>query len=217
MNTNIYMLIDPRTEEPRYVGKANDPEKRLKGHLRNPLKSLRSWFDELALDALRPVMRVSAVILERIDGVAMERQIIAELRAAGYLLLNANRGGGGPTSFRHSPETCARLSAAKTGENHPMFGKHLSEETRARISRANIGKHLSEETRARISRANIGKHNSEEARAKNRVAHLGKHHSGATRAKLSAALTGRLVSEGTRAKLSTATKLYWARRPKIIQ
>jgi hypothetical protein len=30
-----------------------------------------------------------------------------------------------------SPETCKRISDAKSGENHPMFGKHLPEEWKA--------------------------------------------------------------------------------------
>jgi hypothetical protein len=32
--TFIYALIDPRTKQPKYIGKANKPEKRLYEHLR---------------------------------------------------------------------------------------------------------------------------------------------------------------------------------------
>lgn len=39
---------------------------------------------------------------------------------------------------------------------HPMFGKHLSGDTKTKISKAHIGKHLSEETKAKISASNKG-------------------------------------------------------------
>ena len=40
-----------------------------------------------------------------------------------------------------------RLSAALSGKNHPNYGKHLSEKTRMLISKANTGKHPTEETK----------------------------------------------------------------------
>ena len=46
----------------------------------------------------------------------------------------------------------------KSGENHPLFGKHLLEETRQKMSEANKGKHLSAETRQKMSEAHKGKH-----------------------------------------------------------
>jgi group I intron endonuclease len=67
---------------------------------------------------------------------------------------------------RPSDAAKARMSAAKTGENHPNFGKKPSEETRAAISAAQIGernhffgKKHSEETRAAISAALSGDNN----------------------------------------------------------
>ncbi len=38
-----------------------------------------------------------------------------------------------------------------TGENHPLFGKHHSENTRIKISQATLGQTLSEETRRKMS------------------------------------------------------------------
>ena len=70
---------------------------------------------------------------------------------------------------------CARIrfSEAKKGKNHPMFGKVLSEETKAKISNANKGntvwnkgKVLSEERRAKMSESMKGKILSEEHKAK---------------------------------------------------
>ena len=48
----------------------------------------------------------------------------------------------------------------------PSYGKHLSEETRRKMSEARKGKHLSEETRRKLSEVRKGKHLSEETRRK---------------------------------------------------
>ena len=42
------------------------------------------------------------------------------------------------------------------GENHPMYGKHHSEESKKRIGAGNRGKKLSEETRNKMSEAKKG-------------------------------------------------------------
>lgn len=54
-----------------------------------------------------------------------------------------------------SEETKAKMSAAKMGENHPNFGKTLTEDTCAKISASKIGKPRSEETRTKLSAASI--------------------------------------------------------------
>ena len=56
-------------------------------------------------------------------------------------------------SCKHSKESKNKISEAKTGEKHPMFGKHPSEESRKKISEANTGKHHSEEHRKKISQS----------------------------------------------------------------
>ena len=43
-------------------------------------------------------------------------------------------------SKHHSAETRKKMSESKNGENNPMYGKHRSEETRKKISEANMGK-----------------------------------------------------------------------------
>ena len=65
--------------------------------------------------------------------------------------------------------------------NKSNKGKHLSEETRKKLSEANKGKHLSEETRQKMSEAKrgenhpfFGKHHSEESRRKMSESRKGK-------------------------------------------
>lgn len=50
-----------------------------------------------------------------------------------------------------SEEHKKKLSIAKKGENNPNYGKHRSEETRAKIGKANSRENMSEETRQRKS------------------------------------------------------------------
>jgi group I intron endonuclease len=87
-----------------------------------------------------------------------------------------------------------------SGENHPMFGKHFSEEHKRKISEANKGKHLSEETRKKISESLIGKHPSEVTRKKISEALMGKltgeNHP----------MFGKHLSEETKEKLSEAQR-----------
>ena len=90
------------------------------------------------------------------------------------------------------------LERGMSGEKNPMFGKHHSEEARAKISEARKLENLSDETRAKMSAAQkgkkaspetkaklsasrtgekngfYGKHHTEEAKEKNRQAHIGK-------------------------------------------
>lgn len=49
-----------------------------------------------------------------------------------------------------SDETRQKLSQAMSGKHHPNYGKRLSEETRRKMSEARKGKRLSEETKRKI-------------------------------------------------------------------
>lgn len=53
-----------------------------------------------------------------------------------------------------SDEHRKNIGNAKTGDGNPMYGKHLSEEHRKKISEAEKGRHLTEEHKAKISGAN---------------------------------------------------------------
>jgi len=72
-----------------------------------------------------------------------------------------------------SEEVREKMRLAKSGENHPMFGKTLSEEAKVKISAVHTGKIVSEETREKISVARVGKTYSEETRAKMSTAKTG--------------------------------------------
>ena len=53
-------------------------------------------------------------------------------------------------------ETRKKMSDAKRGYNHPMYGKHHSEESKKKISKSNKGKKLSDEERKNIGEGHKG-------------------------------------------------------------
>ena len=90
----IYALTDPRTGEIRYIGKANDPAKRLKNHLYASKKGrlpVNHWIRKLIKEGNIPQM----VVLEWTDSWE-DREIacIAQHRSSGNLL-NICEGGMG--------------------------------------------------------------------------------------------------------------------------
>ena len=86
----------------------------------------------------------------------------------------------------HSEETKRKLSEANkgkfSGENHPLYGTHLTEEQKQRLREANIGKKHSEETKKKMSDARkgekcywYGKKQSEQSKRKMSEARKGKY------------------------------------------
>lgn len=90
----IYGLYDPRTDALRYIGKAKDPARRRKGHLRRSALNLpypvARWCKELVAQGLEP--RQEVLTWAR-DWEMAERRLIAAHRKAGADLLNLAAGG----------------------------------------------------------------------------------------------------------------------------
>ena len=61
------------------------------------------------------------------------------------------------TGKHHSEESRRKMSKANTGKNHPMYGKHRSEESRRKISESLKGRTHSDETRRKMSESHKGK------------------------------------------------------------
>ena len=69
------------------------------------------------------------------------------------ILRNLTDGGEGISGCIRSEETKRKMSEAKKGEKHPLFGKTLSPETRQKISDYRKGKTHSEESKRKMSEA----------------------------------------------------------------
>ena len=78
-------------------------------------------------------------------------------------------------------ETKKKMSESRSGEKHHFFGKHLSDETKQKISETKKGKHYmfgkyhSEETKQKMSESHKGKQFSVEHKQKMSESHKGKH------------------------------------------
>ena len=97
--TNIYVLIDPRTSEVRYVGKANNVTQRYLSHLnraRDHQTHKRNWINELRKLKLKPILCVIDVVLID-EWVYWEEYWISQMKAWGFKLTNYTNGGDGAT------------------------------------------------------------------------------------------------------------------------
>lgn len=109
------------------------------------------------------------------------------------------------TGTKLSPDRVKKMRLAMIGNTHSRGFKH-SEETKAKQSIAKTGKIHSEETKKKMSEWGTGRPKTEEHKRKLSEARIGKPRTWvvtqATRDKLSAAHVGKIVSEETRAKQS---------------
>ena len=125
----IYALLDPRSNEIRYVGKTINLRKRLARHCRasKRVSHKHCWIRFLQKNGVKPTMKVLEEVINDDESVWQERERfwIAKFKSEGVQLTNADTGGRG--------------------------GKMLSEEVKAKISKANAGRKRTAETRAKIS------------------------------------------------------------------
>jgi predicted GIY-YIG superfamily endonuclease len=143
----IYKLIDPITNDIRYVGYTKSPKKRIWEHIRDVKKGIKTY----KCDWIRNLMSKNC---EPILEIISEIRLIKEFKELGYKLTNLTDGGDGQ-------------NGVKLRKDHPVImwnkGKEKSEETKRKISEANKGKKLSSEHREKLSKAKIGKNRSAES------------------------------------------------------
>lgn len=137
----IYGLVDPRTNEVRYIGKTQQsPNIRLRAHMLDRSNCHRvHWLRELAALGLEP----DIVLLEAIEGAwpwqESERYWIAHGRKVGWRLTNNTSGGDGVSDL--PPESRERIRQAWIGRKH-------SAETRRKIGVASTQRKHSDEWRS---------------------------------------------------------------------
>ncbi len=97
--TNIYILIDPRTNQVRYVGKANNISQRYRAHLNRARKHQihkKNWIASLKKEGLKPIIEIVDVV--PIDNwIYWETYWISQFKAWGFDLINYTNGGDGCT------------------------------------------------------------------------------------------------------------------------
>ncbi len=222
--TFIYELIDPITDETRYIGKSIDPKHRLNfGHLKDKYNSYKNnWIKALLKQNLKPILNVIDEVNES-EWQFWEIFYISLYRSWNCRLTNLTGGGEGFESGEKNPakrpEVRRLLSFQKLGEKNPT--KRI--EVRLKISQTKKNKKIkitpehkrkllegykkytpTEEARKKMSLANKGKRRSSEVRKKISIASIGKHgnkRTEETKRRMSKSKTGHVVSRETREKI----------------
>lgn len=97
--TNIYILIDPRDRQVRYIGKTNNPDERFKNHMNrghNKLSYKRNWIESLKKLKLKPIMQIIDIVLID-EWIFWEKYWISQFKSWGFNLTNHTEGGDGCT------------------------------------------------------------------------------------------------------------------------
>jgi hypothetical protein len=226
-----YVLIDPTTDEVFYIGKGT--RYRMTEHL---LEYRGRHSNPYVKNKIRRIISLGLTpraekIFEHQDEWPCHWLEVQAIAFYGRVnLCNLTDGGEGASGAVRSEEARRKLSAAKSGEKHHFFGKHLSLESKLKISKASKGRRLSgewltktleritsEAFRQQMSQKKKGIMKSEETKAKISAANIGKKHSEATKAKL-ATYTGEKnsrfgvkLSEETKRKMSLAALARYAK------
>lgn len=159
----IYALIDPFTDEVRYIGKSIRPKERLTNECNEKANTHRGhWIQSIIARGSRPKQVILEVVPDGVSWQERERYWIQEGRRRGWKLVNGTSGGDGVpdlcpeakekmlktwTGRKHRPETLEKIGRASKGRTHNqqykeymrriMSVREFSEQHRARLSEAN--------------------------------------------------------------------------------
>lgn len=202
----VYLLIDPRDGEGRYVGATTKFEQRKTQHLCDPAwndDSYRArWLRKLKCLGLQPEM----VIIGSYSTIELmyEAEMYWEndLRAWGCRLVNTKRCGIPVHPTARTAEACVNISLAKLGTKNPMFGQTHSDETKRKMSVArsgsrngNFGKRMSDTQKEQIREALTGRPTGRKGVPNPKLAGenhgmFGKHHTEVSKQKMSKSKKG---------------------------
>lgn len=107
MKYKIYVLIDPRTDDIRYVGQTIQTLlSRLNKHLNSKDKSHRTnWIKNLKNNNLIPIIKEICCTNDKLECNELEQFYIKKYNDDGYNLVNMTEGGEGSIGFKHNDET----------------------------------------------------------------------------------------------------------------
>lgn len=155
----IYGLIDPRTNQIRYVGKTNNLKQRLFDHTRrskhkNTYKD--KWICSLIDIGLKPLM----TILEECGDDWAEREIYHISLYEN--LTNLTKGGEGLNGYVFTEEHKKNISENHhnvSKENNPMFGRTHSDKVKEASRLRSLGKKASDKAKEKMSEKRKGEKN----------------------------------------------------------
>jgi hypothetical protein len=144
---SIYALTDAKTGEVRYIGKANNPAKRLKSHMRDSLRRDTPVYRWIRKNGIPGLVVLHA---DCDDWEAKEIEEIATYRAAGARLLNVAHGGDEPFC---PPEVRAANGAANAKLRVSTPEKKRFYELRRNLGQALKQGYVAERTKVKMRAA----------------------------------------------------------------
>lgn len=140
----IYGLVDPETNQIRYIGKSIRPFERLTNHMNEKSNCHRShWLQSLKRKGLKPTLVIFEEIIGEWPWQEAEIYWISRGRKLGWPLTNNTNGGDGVYGLpeetkekmrktwlgrKHKPETLVKLSKASKGRIKSEESKQLMRE-----------------------------------------------------------------------------------------
>ena len=139
MNVYIYVLVDPRDNRIRYVGKTNDVKMRMYKHLfeakNDKIKHKNVWITGIIQSGYNaPILNVIEECSEEVWQ-ERERFWIKHYRDLGCDLTNLTDGGDGAQGLTHEIRMKIGKQNSKKfrGEGNPMWGRKHTEETKKKF------------------------------------------------------------------------------------
>jgi len=171
MEYKIYFLIDPRTNEVRYVGKTtkNLNRRLFNGHLKDKTKTHKTnWLNSLKKQSLIPEIKLIKICKNEELCNFSEKFYIKLFGRADKnmgILVNSTDGGEGVSGRILSQETKNKIGNSNKGK---CLGRKVSEQEKEnrRISYKNIPEDIKKQTSQKISKANLGRSHSTESKIK---------------------------------------------------
>jgi len=121
----IYSLDDPKTNEPRYIGKAVNTKNRFSAHLKDKAQTYKTnWIKSLKKENLVPVLSVIDEVNEN-EWSFWEQHYIDLYKSWGFKLTNLTPGGIGIKFYTF--EMRKKMSLAKLGKPSLKKGRTLEE------------------------------------------------------------------------------------------
>lgn len=232
-NVYIYGLLDPISNQIRYIGKSVNTEYRYSCHCNAQNKSRSgNW-----IKSIRP-LKPEMIILEEVVDNWQESEMfwIAYMKSLGARLTNVTNGGEGTHGRILSKEVKLKISKSKLGKQLSQESinkmietkKNWSEEKKLQLSNKLSKRITSESTRKKMSASATLRHgnrpkkisnvsydkNGLSAREKMSLAAKNRKHSEETKAKISASRMNQKHTKETLAKISK-TKKNWSEERKL--
>jgi len=156
-NAVVYAIVDPVSNQIRYIGQTVNFSKRKSGHCRTAITHRSKarvyiWLRSLYNKSIEPEFLIlEECSVEMLD--ELEIFYMNYFKMLGCNLVNTTEGGKSRRGFTHSKETKEKLSIAMKG-NSWNKGKKLSEKHRSNISSYAKGRKQTDASKLKVSQAN---------------------------------------------------------------